>query len=130
MEPRPSRPNRPASGSSRSQRAPWTPPETSDELTAPRSADIYPQPAGSASGGPWYGPHGSLGPEPPEYRAMKPPMPIKPRGERGNKWLRYLFAALLLAVVVGGSAVAVTRLFGDDDDNPETPAQTTQQETP
>jgi hypothetical protein len=61
---------------------------------------------------------------------MKPPMPIKPRGERGNRWLRYLFAALLLAVVVGGSAFAVTRLFGDDDKDPETPAQTTQQETP
>jgi hypothetical protein len=61
---------------------------------------------------------------------MKPPMPIKPRGERGNRWLRYLFAALLLAVVVGGSAFAVTRLFGDDDDDPETPAQTTELETP
>jgi hypothetical protein len=42
-------------------------------------------------------------------------MPIKPRGERGNKWLRYLFAALLLAIVVGGGAFAVTRIFGDDD---------------
>jgi hypothetical protein len=57
-------------------------------------------------------------------------MPIKPRGERGNRWLRYLFAALLLAVVVGGSAFAVTRLFGDDDDDPNVPAQTTDLETP
>lgn len=56
---------------------------------------------------------------------MKPPMPIKPRGERGNRWLRYLFAAVLLAVVVGGSAFAVTRLFGDDDD-PGPPGQATE----
>jgi len=129
MEPRPSRPNRPSSGSSRSHRAPWTPPEPTDELTTPRTADIYPQPAGSPSGGPWYGPHGSLGPEPPEYRAMKPPMPIKPRGERGNRWLRYLIAVVMLAVVVGGSAFAVTRFFGDDDDNPGTVGQTTAPET-
>lgn len=55
---------------------------------------------------------------------MKPPMPIKPRGERGNRWLRYVVAAMMLAVVVGGSAFAVTRFFGDDD-NPGAPAQTT-----
>ncbi len=116
MEPRPSRPNRSAQGSSRSQRPPWTPPEPTDDLDAPRTAEIYAQPAGSGSGGPWYGPHGSLGPEPPEYRPMKPPIPIKPRGERGNKWIRYLFGGLLLAIVVAGSAFVATRIFGDDDD--------------
>ncbi|CAN5724214.1 hypothetical protein BH23CHL5_BH23CHL5_27650 [soil metagenome] len=47
---------------------------------------------------------------------MKPPIPIKPRGERGNKWIRYLFGGLLLAIVVAGSAFVATRIFGDDDD--------------
>lgn len=46
--------------------------------------------------------------------------PIKPRGERGNKLLRYLLAALLLIGVIGGGAYAITR-FLDDDDAPENP---------
>jgi hypothetical protein len=46
--------------------------------------------------------------------------PIKPRGERGNKLLRYLLAALLLIGVIGGGAYAITR-FLDDDDTPENP---------
>jgi hypothetical protein len=46
--------------------------------------------------------------------------PIKPRGERGNKLLRYLLAALLLIGVIGGGAYAITR-FLDDDETPETP---------
>jgi hypothetical protein len=46
--------------------------------------------------------------------------PIKPRGERGNKLLRYLLAAVLLIAVIGGGAYAITR-FLDDDDEPENP---------
>lgn len=46
--------------------------------------------------------------------------PIKPRGERGNKLLRYLLAGLLLIGVIGGGAYAITR-FLDDDDTPENP---------
>jgi hypothetical protein len=118
MEPRPSRPNRPAGGSSRvSQRPPWTPPEEGVDPTLPRPPEAQAPPAGSTShGGPWYGPYGSLGPEPPEYRMTRPPMPIKPRGERGNRWLRYLVVVLLLVIVVGGSAFAATRCFGGNDD--------------
>ncbi|MGE3798751.1 MAG: hypothetical protein AB7G88_13035, partial [Thermomicrobiales bacterium] len=106
----------------------WVPPEGTDDLTAPRAGEAYGPAAGTPSGGPWYGPHGSLGPEPPEYRPIKPPMPIKPRGERGNKWLRYLLAALLLTVVIGGSAFAITWFLDDDDDNGNQQPQVAQTE--
>jgi hypothetical protein len=42
-------------------------------------------------------------------------MPIKPRGERGNRWLRYLLGAVLLALAVGGTAFAITWFLDDDD---------------
>jgi hypothetical protein len=71
-----------------------------------------------AAGGPWYGPQGSLGPEPQDYRPTGPITPIKPRSERGNKFLRYLLAVLLLVVVVGGGAFAVSK-FLDKDDEPD-----------
>ena len=78
-------------------------------------ADITVTPSGS-TGGPWYGPSGSLGPEPAEYQTSRPLTPIKPKNERGHRWLKYLLGALLLAVVVGGTAFAVTK-FMDGDDN-------------
>ncbi|MEZ4500569.1 MAG: hypothetical protein R2839_10950 [Thermomicrobiales bacterium] len=102
-------------------------------MTAPRSADIYGagSPSGTQGGGPWYGPYGSLGPEPSEYRATKPPMPIKPRGERGNKWLRYLLGILILVLAVGGSAFAITWFLDDDDDqNSGQPGSVQAQVTP
>lgn len=58
--------------------------------------------------------------------------PIKPRGERGNKLLRYLLAALLLIGVIGGGAYLVTRFLGSNDkpENPPVAAVTGEGVTP
>ncbi|MEZ4531019.1 MAG: hypothetical protein R2855_08310 [Thermomicrobiales bacterium] len=119
MEPRPSRPSRATGPSStKSTRTPWTPSPTVEPSASQRTADIYG--AQQAQGGQWYGQPGTYAPEQTDYRQTGPMTPIKPRGERGNKLLRYLLAALLLIGVIGGGAYAITR-FLDDDDSPENP---------
>lgn len=120
MEPRPSRPTRATGQSStRTTRTPWTPSPPAEPSTSQRTADIYGAPP-SQSGGQWYGQQAPYAPEPGDYRQTGPMTPIKPRGERGNKLLRYLLAALLLIAVIGGGAYAITRYL-DNDDKPETP---------
>lgn len=115
MEPRPSRPSR-ASGPSttRSTRTPWTPSPPVETPSSQRTADIYGGPPGQPAGQ-WYGQQPTYAPEQPDYRQTGPITPIKPRGERGNKLLRYLLAALLLIGVIGGGAFAITRFLADDD---------------
>ena len=119
MEPRPSRPSRATGPSStKSTRTPWTPSPTVEPSAPPRTADIYSGPQNQ--GGQWYGQPGTYAPDQTDYRQTGPMTPIKPRGERGNKLLRYLLAALLLIAVIGGGAYAITR-FLDDDESPENP---------
>ncbi len=120
MEPRPSRPSRATGPSStKSTRTPWTPSPTVEPTAPPRTADIYSGPQ-NQGGGQWYGQPGTYAPDQTDYRQTGPMTPIKPRGERGNKLLRYLLAAVLLIAVIGGGAYAITR-FLDDDDTPDDP---------
>ena len=119
MEPRPSRPSR-ATGPSSTEIDPYAVDAFPDRRAPapPRTADIYSGP--QDQGGQWYGQPGTYAPEQTDYRQTGPMTPIKPRGERGNKLLRYLLAAVLLIAVIGGGAYAITR-FLDDDESPENP---------